>query len=71
MVAAGLLGRRSPITRHQVERTLRSAMFVTRRAQDELGWQPRVPLDEALRRTFAAGRPAAAGGAATPAQAPA
>ena len=52
--AAGLLGRRSPITRHQVERTLRSATFVTRRAHDELGWQPRVPLDEALRRSFAA-----------------
>jgi nucleoside-diphosphate-sugar epimerase len=47
-----------------VERTLRSATFVTRRAHDELGWQPRVPLDEALRRTFAARRAGAAAGAA-------
>jgi nucleoside-diphosphate-sugar epimerase len=62
--AAGLLGRRAPITRHQVERTLRSATFVTRRAQDELGWQPRVPLEEALRRSFAARRLPEAGGTA-------
>jgi nucleoside-diphosphate-sugar epimerase len=48
-----LAGRRAPITRHQVERTVRSATFVTRRAQDELGWQPRVPVTEALRRTLA------------------
>jgi nucleoside-diphosphate-sugar epimerase len=62
--AAGLLGRRAPITRHQVERTLRSATFLTRRAADELGWQPRVPLEEALRRSFAARSVPAAGGAA-------
>jgi nucleoside-diphosphate-sugar epimerase len=68
---AGLLGRRSPITRHQVERTLRSATFVTRRAHDELGWQPRVPIDEALRRCFAAGRPALADRAGAPAHSPA
>jgi len=52
--AAGLAGRTLPITRHQVERTLRSATFVTFRAQNELGWSPRVPIDEALRRSFAA-----------------
>lgn len=69
--AAGMLGRRSPITRHQVERTLRSATFTTHRAHDELGWQPRVPIDEALRRTFAARRPLAAEDAATPAHSPA
>jgi nucleoside-diphosphate-sugar epimerase len=51
---ARLAGRRAPITRHQVERTLRSATFSTRRALDELGWQPRIVLDEALRRSFAA-----------------
>lgn len=68
--AARLLGRRPPITRHQVERTLRSATFVTQRARDELGWQPRVPLDEALRRTFAARGVTAANGAA-PAHSPA
>jgi 2-alkyl-3-oxoalkanoate reductase len=65
--AAGVLGRRSPITRHQVERTLRSATFVTQRAHDELGWQPRVAMEEALRRTFAARRAAAPDGAAAPA----
>ena len=69
--AAGMLGRRSPITRHQVERTLRSATFTTRRAHDELGWQPRVSIDEALRRSFAPRRPPAADDAATPAHSPA
>ena len=53
---ARLAGRRAPISRHQVDRTLRSATFTTRRAQQELGWSPRVPLDEALRRSFAAAR---------------
>ncbi|MFN8644893.1 MAG: NAD-dependent epimerase/dehydratase family protein [Candidatus Binatia bacterium] len=48
-----LVGRRSPITRHQVERTVRSAAFSTRRAREELDWRPRVALDEALRRSFA------------------
>lgn len=57
---AKLAGRRAPISRHQVDRTLRSATFSTRRARQELGWQPRVPLDEALRRSFAP-PPAAAG----------
>jgi nucleoside-diphosphate-sugar epimerase len=50
---AKLTGRRAPISRHQVERTLRSATFTTRRAQEELGWYPRIALDEALRRSFA------------------
>jgi nucleoside-diphosphate-sugar epimerase len=68
---AGLSGRRAPITRHQVERTVRSATFVTRRAQDELGWRPRVALEEGLRRTFAARRGAAALGAAAAVQSPA
>ncbi len=61
---AGLAGRRPPITRHQVDRTLRSALFTTRRAREELGWQPRVPLAEALRRSLRAA-------AAAPAQPPA
>lgn len=51
---AKLAGRKPPISRHQVERTLLSATFTTRRAQDELGWRPRVALDEALRRSLAA-----------------
>jgi nucleoside-diphosphate-sugar epimerase len=56
---ARLAGRRAPISRHQVDRTLRSATFSTRRAQEELGWQPRIALDEALRRSFAGPRPPA------------
>lgn len=69
--AARMLGRRAPITRHQVERTLRSATFITRRAHDELGWHPRVPLDDALRHTFAARGVVAADGAPAPAHSPA
>jgi len=69
--AARLLGRSSPITRHQVERTLRSATFETRRAHDELGWQPRVPMEEALRCSFAARRSPAASEAGAPAHSPA
>ena len=51
---ARLARRRAPISRHQVDRTLRSATFTTRRAREELGWHPRIALDEALRRSFAA-----------------
>jgi nucleoside-diphosphate-sugar epimerase len=50
---AKLAGMRPPVTRHQVERTVRSATFSTERIARELGWHPRVPLDEALRRSFA------------------
>jgi nucleoside-diphosphate-sugar epimerase len=49
------LGRvRLPVTRHQVERTVRSATFSTARIEKELGWSPGIPLEEALRRSFAA-----------------
>jgi nucleoside-diphosphate-sugar epimerase len=68
---ARIIGRRAPITRHQVDRTLRSATFTTQRAHDELGWSPRVPLDEALRRTFAARGGPPAHGAPAAAQSPA
>lgn len=64
----GLIGRKSPVSRHQVERTLRSATFVTFRAQNELGWSPRVPITEALRRSFAAVPPPPVSAAPAPAQ---
>lgn len=46
------LKRRSPISTHQVQRTVWSAEFDVRRAEAELGWTPRVSLPEALRRSF-------------------
>lgn len=55
-------GRRPPVTRHQIERTVWSATFSTARARDELGWCPRVSLETALRRSLTAGP-----GQATPA----
>jgi nucleoside-diphosphate-sugar epimerase len=62
--AARALGRRPPITRHQVERTLRSATFDVGRAREDLGWQPEVDLRSALRRSFAASRPSQEAGPA-------
>lgn len=53
---AGLLGRRPPVTRHQVERTLCSATFDTQRAREELKWEPNVSAREAMRRTLDAQR---------------
>jgi nucleoside-diphosphate-sugar epimerase len=50
--AARKLQRRSPISTHQVQRTVWSAEFDVRRAEVELGWTPRVPLPDALRRSF-------------------
>lgn len=46
------LGVRPPVTRHQVERTVRSARFSTARIEQELGWRPRVSLEETMRRSF-------------------
>ncbi len=48
-----LIGRRPPVSRHQIERTIWSATFSTARATAELGWRPRVPLEAALRRSLA------------------
>jgi nucleoside-diphosphate-sugar epimerase len=49
---ARVVGIHPPVTGHQVERTVRSATFSTERIVRELGWHPRVPLREALRRSF-------------------
>jgi len=43
---------RAPLSRHQVERTVRSATFDSGRARNELGWEPRVGIEEGLRRTL-------------------
>ncbi len=51
--AAKVAGKKSPITRHQVDRTLRSARFDGSRVRAELKWHPQVPVFEALRRSFA------------------
>lgn len=53
---AETFGRRPPVTRHQVERTIRSATFDAQRARNELGWKPNVPVREAMRRTLEARR---------------
>jgi nucleoside-diphosphate-sugar epimerase len=68
---ARLFGRTPPLTRHQVERTIRSAVFTTDRAREELGWQPRVELREALRRSFASASDASTPETGAPAHSPA
>lgn len=50
------LGRKPPITAHQVERTLCSATFDGRRASDELGWSPHIGIRESMQRSLLAGR---------------
>lgn len=54
-VASGL-GRRPPITTHQVERTLRSARFDGRRASEELGWSPHIELRDSMQRSLLVAR---------------
>lgn len=46
------LGLPLPLRRHQLERTVWRATFSVQRAERELGWSPRVPVEEALRRTL-------------------
>jgi len=40
------------LSRHQLRRVLQNRWYDTRRIRSETGWRPRVPLDEAIRRTL-------------------
>ena len=40
------------LSRHQLERSLQDRWYDTRRIREQTGWQPRVPLVEAVRRTL-------------------
>jgi len=40
------------LSRRQLERSLQDRWYDTRRVRQETGWQPRVPLLEAVQRTF-------------------
>jgi nucleoside-diphosphate-sugar epimerase len=66
--AAKVFGRRAPVSRHQVARATYSARFDTRRALEELGWQPRVALADALRLSFAGGAASNSASASAPAR---
>jgi len=59
--AARAAGKKPPVTRHQVDRTLRSARFDGSRARRELEWKPEVTIFEALQRSFAANRTGTSG----------
>lgn len=65
---ASMVGRPSPLSRHQVERTIWSATFDTSRARAELGWHPRVGLEEALLQTLGRNPAALAKGTPAPAR---
>jgi nucleoside-diphosphate-sugar epimerase len=54
--AARLRGRPPQFTRHAVTLVDRRGRVSARRAREELGWEPRVDLDEGLRRTEEWGR---------------
>jgi nucleoside-diphosphate-sugar epimerase len=43
------------LSRHQLRRALQNRWYDTRRIREQTGWQPRVPLLEAIRRTAKAG----------------
>lgn len=55
----GLARRRSPITQHQVRRATDAAYFDTTRAHAQLGWTPRVTLEEGVRQCFSGDVPVA------------
>jgi nucleoside-diphosphate-sugar epimerase len=40
------------LSKHQLERSLQNRCYDTHRIRQASGWQPRVPLDEAIRRTL-------------------
>ncbi len=46
------------LSKHQLERSLQNRCYDTHRIRQATGWQPRVPLDEAIRRTHEAASPA-------------
>lgn len=48
----GLARRRSPVTYHQIRRATDSATFDCSRARKELGWQPKIGVQEGLGRSF-------------------
>ena len=48
-----LVGRRSPVTYHQVRRATDSAWYDCARAERVLGWRPAMSVREGLQRTFA------------------
>lgn len=45
------------LSRHQLERALQDRWYDTSKMRRETGWQPRVSLDEAIRRTLTQARP--------------
>jgi nucleoside-diphosphate-sugar epimerase len=49
----GLIGKRSPVTYHQLRRATDSAWYDRSRAESLLGWRPAVSVREGLSRTFA------------------
>ena len=50
---ARVTGRPPVFTRNAIEFVSRRAVYSNRRARELLGWEPRVPLDEGMRRTEA------------------
>lgn len=55
-----VVGRRSPVTVHQIQRATWSARYDCSRARQELGWTSRVSLFEGLRQTVSPPQPSAA-----------
>jgi nucleoside-diphosphate-sugar epimerase len=45
------------LSRHQLERALQDRWYDTSKIRRETGWQPRVSLEEAIRRSLTQARP--------------